>query len=158
MRKGTLGRVYPTKTQSISPCVRVVRSDSPLSVWKTKKMLSSWLSKLRPVKLLIRLRETSGWSESSFLAHISEVRFLTLRPIKIFFITLHLTRPIHVLKFTLNLCYVLHLLLDIRMPPFPIIIKALMALVGRLSLSVGWENDPQRGLKTVALNSWLPVF
>ena len=28
-------------------------------------------------------------------------------------------------------------------------IKALTALVGRLSLSVGWENRPERGCKTV---------
>ena len=30
-------------------------------------------------------------------------------------------------------------------------IKALSALVGRLSLSVGWENGPERELKTVTL-------
>ena len=29
------------------------------------------------------------------------------------------------------------------------IIKALTALVGRLSLSVGWKHGPERGLKTV---------
>ena len=27
-------------------------------------------------------------------------------------------------------------------------IKALTALLGRLSLSVGWENGPEQGLKT----------
>ena len=32
-------------------------------------------------------------------------------------------------------------------------IKVLTALVDRLSLSVGWENGPERGLKTVLLNS-----
>ena len=31
------------------------------------------------------------------------------------------------------------------------IIKALTALVGRLSLSVGWENGPERGRKTDSL-------
>ena len=29
-------------------------------------------------------------------------------------------------------------------------IKALTALVGRLSLSVGWKKDPERGLKTIS--------
>ena len=28
-------------------------------------------------------------------------------------------------------------------------IKALIALVGRLSLNVGWENGPERGLKKI---------
>ena len=31
-------------------------------------------------------------------------------------------------------------------------IKALTALVGRLSLSVGWENGPGQGLKIVSFN------
>ena len=31
-------------------------------------------------------------------------------------------------------------------------IKALTALVGRLSLSPGWENGPEWGLKTVSFN------
>ena len=31
-------------------------------------------------------------------------------------------------------------------------IKALTALVGRLSLSVGWENGLERGVKTVTFN------
>ena len=31
-------------------------------------------------------------------------------------------------------------------------IKALTALVGRLSLSVGWENGPEQGLKPVSFN------
>ena len=29
-------------------------------------------------------------------------------------------------------------------------IKALRALVDRLSLNIGWENGPERGLKTVS--------
>ena len=32
------------------------------------------------------------------------------------------------------------------------LIKALIVLVGRLSLSVGWENGLERGLKTVSFN------
>ena len=32
------------------------------------------------------------------------------------------------------------------------VIKVLIALVGRLSLSVGWENGPERGLKSVSFN------
>ena len=31
-------------------------------------------------------------------------------------------------------------------------IKALTALVGRLSLSVGWENSPERGPNIVSFN------
>ena len=31
-------------------------------------------------------------------------------------------------------------------------IKALVALVSRLSLSVGWKNGPERGLMTVSFN------
>ena len=37
-------------------------------------------------------------------------------------------------------------------------IKVLIALVGRLSLSVGWENGPELGLKTVSFNLKLPVI
>ena len=40
----------------------------------------------------------------------------------------------------------------------PRIIKALTALVGRLSLSVGWENGPKQGLKTVSFNPLFPVM
>ena len=32
-------------------------------------------------------------------------------------------------------------------------IKAQKALVGRLSLSVGWQNGPERGLQTVSFNT-----
>ena len=32
-------------------------------------------------------------------------------------------------------------------------IKALTALLGQLSLSVGWENGPERGLKTISFNA-----
>ena len=37
-------------------------------------------------------------------------------------------------------------------------IKALTALVGRLSLSLGWENGPEWELKTVLFNPQLPVI
>ena len=37
-------------------------------------------------------------------------------------------------------------------------IKVLTALVGRLSLSVGWENGPELRLKTVSFNLKLPVI
>ena len=36
--------------------------------------------------------------------------------------------------------------------------KAPAALVGRLSLSVRWENSPERGLKTASFNHYLPVI
>ena len=35
-------------------------------------------------------------------------------------------------------------------------IKALGARMGRLSLNVGWENDPERVLKTFSFNHYLP--
>ena len=37
-------------------------------------------------------------------------------------------------------------------------IKALTTLVDRLPQSVGWENDPDRGLKTVSFNPRYPVI
>ena len=37
-------------------------------------------------------------------------------------------------------------------------IEVLTALIGRLSLNVGWENGPERGLKTVLFNPQLPVI
>ena len=37
-------------------------------------------------------------------------------------------------------------------------IKALTVLVGRLSLSVGWENGPERRPKTVSFNPQLFVI
>ena len=37
-------------------------------------------------------------------------------------------------------------------------IKALTALVGPLSLSIGWENGFERGLKTVSFYPYLPVI
>ena len=38
------------------------------------------------------------------------------------------------------------------------VIKAQAALVGRLSLSVGWKNGPERGLKIVSFYLSLPVI
>ena len=37
-------------------------------------------------------------------------------------------------------------------------IKALTTLMGRLSLTVGWENRPERGLKTASFEPYLPVI
>ena len=39
-----------------------------------------------------------------------------------------------------------------------VIIKALTTLLGRVSPSVGRENGPERGLKTVSYNHCLPVI
>ena len=39
-----------------------------------------------------------------------------------------------------------------------LLIKALTALMGRLSLSVGWENGPDHELKTVSFNPSFPVI
>ena len=37
------------------------------------------------------------------------------------------------------------------------VIKALTALMGRLSPNVSWKIGPERGLKSVSFNSYLPV-
>ena len=37
-------------------------------------------------------------------------------------------------------------------------IKALKALVDRLSLSVGWKNGPKRALKTISFNPYVPAI
>ena len=37
-------------------------------------------------------------------------------------------------------------------------IKALTALIGRLSPSIGGENTPEQGLKTISFNPKLPVI
>ena len=39
-----------------------------------------------------------------------------------------------------------------------VVIKALTALVGRLSMSVGWKNGPERGLTIASFNPKLPVI
>ena len=46
-----------------------------------EETLHPWLSKMRPVKTLIRLRECAGWSETSQGALIRRYVFLTLRVI-----------------------------------------------------------------------------
>ena len=54
-----------------------------------------------------------------------------------------------------NVCFLLGSLLTIPLLKTDLLqkaIKALTALVGRLSLSVGWENDPERGFRTVSFN------
>ena len=46
-------------------------SCSPFSVFVVHMMKQyAWLSQIRPVKILIRLRESAGWSESSLGAHV----------------------------------------------------------------------------------------
>ena len=40
-----------------------------------EETLHPWLSKIRPVKVLIRLRECAGWSESSLGAHVRRYVF-----------------------------------------------------------------------------------
>ena len=49
-----------------------------------------------------------------------------------------------------------YFLYDVFFPVWQI--EALTALVGRLSLSVGWEKDPERGRNTVSFNPLLPVI
>ena len=56
----TFGYVRPTKTQ-ISLRIRAVWSESSLPAWRN---FASLLSKMRQVKIMIRLRECAGWSES----------------------------------------------------------------------------------------------
>ena len=50
-----------------SACASGQSNQSSLSAWRT---LHSWLSKKRPVTILIRLRECAGWSESSLGAPV----------------------------------------------------------------------------------------
>ena len=45
------------------------QSDQSLR-WPYEESLHPWLSKVRPVRILIRLRECAGWSESSPGAHV----------------------------------------------------------------------------------------
>ena len=66
LEKQTFGYVRPTKTQ-ISMSISAVWSEASLSAWKT---LYLWLTRMRPVKILIRLRECEGWSESSLGTHV----------------------------------------------------------------------------------------
>ena len=40
-----------------------------------EEILHTWLSKMRAVKILIRLRESAGWSESSLGAHVQRYVF-----------------------------------------------------------------------------------
>ena len=54
----------PTKTQ-VSLRIRAVRSDFVFRIRKLHPLLSN----MCPVKILIRLRECSGWSESSVAGH-----------------------------------------------------------------------------------------
>ena len=39
-----------------------------------------------------------------------------------------------------------------------LVIEVTIALLGQLSLSVGWENGLERGLRTVSLNDQFSVF
>ena len=61
---GTCDMCGQRKLNSAYTCA--VRSKFSLSAWET---LHPWLSEMRPVKVLIRLRECAGWSESSLGAH-----------------------------------------------------------------------------------------
>ena len=66
VRKRTFLHRRPTKTQ-ITLRIRAVWS---VFVVRMKKRCIPWLSIMRPVKILIRLRECAGWSESSLGAPI----------------------------------------------------------------------------------------
>ena len=63
--KSTFWHVHPVMTQ-ISLRIRIVWSVFIVCL----KELCHWLSKMRPVKILIRLPEYAGWSESSLGAHV----------------------------------------------------------------------------------------
>ena len=63
--KGTFWQKRQTKTQ-IS--LRLGAASSKSS-FPNEETLHHWLSEIRPVKILIRLRECVGWSESSLDAH-----------------------------------------------------------------------------------------
>ena len=62
-RKRTFWHVRPMKTQ-ISLRILKFWSESSLPAWRKFASLAHlWLSKMIPVKILIRLRECGGWSE-----------------------------------------------------------------------------------------------
>ena len=44
-----------------------------------EETLNPCLSKMRPVKILIRLRESAGWSESSVYAHVRRYGMISIR-------------------------------------------------------------------------------
>ena len=50
------------------------QSEKSLRGWH-EVTLHPWLSKMRPVKILIRLRECTGWSKSSLSAHVRRYVF-----------------------------------------------------------------------------------
>ena len=52
-----------------------------------EETLHPWLSKMRPVKILIRLRECAGWSESSLGAHVQRSFFWRCGPFIIWIVT-----------------------------------------------------------------------
>ena len=81
--KGTFWHVYPMKTQF---CLHF---HAVLSVFLVNMMkLHPWLSKIGPVKILIRLRKCPDWSDFS-LGICTKVCFLILRLNLLFlFITL----------------------------------------------------------------------
>ena len=66
VRKRTLRHVRPTKTQIR---LRIAQSDLSLRC-PHEEILHPFLSKKRPVMILIRLHECAGWSESSLGAHV----------------------------------------------------------------------------------------
>ena len=70
-RKYTFWNVRPTTTP-IGLRIRAVWSESSLFHQETQH---HWLSKMRPAKILIRLRECAGWSESSPDAHVQRYVF-----------------------------------------------------------------------------------
>ena len=66
VRKSSLWHVYPKNTQ-ISLHIRAVWSEYSLFA---RRNFALWLSKMLSVKILIRLLECTGWSESSLGGHV----------------------------------------------------------------------------------------
>ena len=66
VRKRTFWHVRPTKTQ-ISLRIRAVWLESSLSAWRN---IVSLAIRNAPVKILIRLCECAGWSDSPLGAHV----------------------------------------------------------------------------------------
>ena len=72
VRKHTFLYVHPTKTK-ITPHTRCL-----IRVLIIRRIGKLWLSKMRPVKIPIRLRECAGWSESSLGAFVQRYVFCRL--------------------------------------------------------------------------------
>ena len=72
VRKHTFWHAHPTR---LKPTCLSAQSDKSLRC-PHEETLHPWLSKMRPVRILIRQRECAGWSDSSLGTHVRRYVFL----------------------------------------------------------------------------------